>query len=114
MSKQPEKVIENQILDYLKIKKIFAFKVNKTGIYDPKKKTFRLNRGRHNMNGISDIIAVVEGRFVAIEVKTKTGRVSEHQKTFLANVREKGGVGIIARSVGDVHAMLEQIDLGVI
>ena len=36
--------------------------------------------------------------FTAIEVKSKTGRLTEEQKTFLAAVNNAGGIGIVARS----------------
>lgn len=50
--------------------------------------------------GSADLIGwTADGRFLSIEVKSKTGRVTEEQKTFLAMVRASGGVAIIARSV---------------
>ena len=41
-------------------------------------------------------------RFLAIEVKTKTGKVSPDQVKFLNRVNESGGLGFVARSVDDV------------
>ena len=52
--------------------------------------------------GISDILGIWEGRFLAIEIKTKTGRVSDHQKEFLRCINQFGGLGFVARSVDDV------------
>lgn len=52
--------------------------------------------------GSSDIIGITpEGRFLAIEVKTQTGRPSQQQLTFIDAVRQNGGVAGIARSVQD-------------
>lgn len=49
--------------------------------------------------GSSDIIGVApDGRFLAIEVKTKTGRATEAQQRFIAAVIAKGGRAGIARS----------------
>lgn len=48
--------------------------------------------------GSSDIIGICEGRFLAVEVKTKTGRASDKQLNFIAAVKRAGGIAFIARS----------------
>ncbi|WP_287602702.1 VRR-NUC domain-containing protein [Thiothrix sp.] len=58
---------------------------------------------RYGWVGCSDIIGMLtDGRFLAIEVKSRTGRLSEEQAAFLDCVNAGGGVGIVARSVDDV------------
>ena len=53
-------------------------------------------------NGSSDVIGVAkDGRFLAVEVKTATGRVSPAQVQFLDAVRRAGGRAGVARSVED-------------
>ena len=52
--------------------------------------------------GISDILGIWEGKFLAIEVKTKIGRVSTHQVKFIDSVNNAGGLAFVARSVDDV------------
>lgn len=50
--------------------------------------------------GSSDIIGIApDGRFLAVEVKTDRGRVSDHQRTFLGVVSASGGRAGVARSV---------------
>lgn len=52
--------------------------------------------------GSSDLIGVSpSGRFLAVEVKTPTGRVRPEQQKFIDAVNRIGGIGIIARSVDD-------------
>lgn len=52
--------------------------------------------------GSSDVIGVCpDGKFLAVEVKTKTGRVRPEQETFIAAVKRAGGRAGIARSVED-------------
>lgn len=46
------------------------------------------------------------GRILAIEVKSKYGKVSDDQQTFLDTVRTAGGLAFIARSVEDVEQEL--------
>ena len=44
--------------------------------------------------GISDFIFCVNGRFVAIEVKTEVGKITPIQEQFLKEVEEAGGIAI--------------------
>lgn len=57
--------------------------------------------------GGSDLIGIFDGRFLAIEVKSRTGRSSQAQERFGELVRMKGGIFILARSVEDVVRTLE-------
>lgn len=95
-----EKDIQKQIIDYLTIKNIFHWRNNTTGIYDPVRHTFRKNK--NVMNGIPDIICIINGQFVGIEVKSETGKQSPEQKKFEEMCVSKGGKYILARSVEDV------------
>lgn len=45
-----------------------------------------------------DMVGTEIAQFVAIEVKTATGRCSAEQDHFLANVRKSGGIGEVMRS----------------
>ena len=63
---------------------------------------------RYAFPGCSDLLGQLrDGRFLAVEVKTRTGRVSATQRAFLATVERNGGVAILARSVEDVSQMLD-------
>lgn len=58
--------------------------------------------------GSSDIIGICpDGRFLAVEVKKTTGRVTEDQVRFIDAVRAKGGRSGVARSVEDALRILE-------
>ena len=57
--------------------------------------------------GGSDIIGVApDGRFMAIEVKTKTGKPSKEQLTFIDIIRNAGGIAGIARSPAEALELL--------
>ena len=58
--------------------------------------------GAFSKPGDPDIIADVDGRFLAIEAKTKMGRQSEQQKVCQRKVEESGGMYIVARCLQDV------------
>ena len=67
---------------------------------------FYIFQGLGSYKGISDLIAMKDGTTVYIEVKTKTGRQSEHQKQFERICIEHGCRYILARSVNDVAELL--------
>jgi hypothetical protein len=45
-------------------------------------------------------------RFLSIEVKTPTGRLSHEQATWRAAVLKAGGIAVVARSVEDVRFLV--------
>ena len=78
---------------------------------------FRMNTGKARMGGRfvtfgipgqPDIFAIIQGRFVGIEVKTVVGRQSKDQKNWQRNCERAGGLYILARSVEDVRVTLEK------
>jgi hypothetical protein len=77
---------------------------NTTGVaeHDGRRVTYGLALGS------SDLIGLLgpHGRFVALEVKTPDGRVTEHQARFLARVRQHGGIAAVVRSVDDARATI--------
>ena len=118
-----EKVIENQILTYLANKKIMAWKNQSTGIFDPRKGVYRKSRNVHHINGVSDILGIIDGKFLAIEVKKpyvskKTMQfkyrtqeeleklASEDQIKFVNKVKSLGGIAFYADSIDTVEDQL--------
>ena len=95
----PEKKIEMEILGFLRAIDVFCWKNESTGIFDPVKKTFRSNKNPYKINGVSDILGVIQGRMLAIEVKSPVGRLTDEQRIFLAKVNECNGIGFVARSL---------------
>ena len=71
-----EKVFENKIKDYLK--SIGAYFIKTHG-------------DRFSRVGTPDIIACVNGNFVAVEVKAENGKPSELQLYHLEQIRKAGG-----------------------
>jgi len=108
-----EKEIETGILDYLRdVPNSFFWKNQSVGIFDPKKRVFRKNRNPHAINGVSDILGLLAGRMIAIEVKKpkpSKSYPSKDQKDFIAKVNSVGGAACVARSIEDVQEFLEII-----
>lgn len=64
--------------------------------------------------GIPDILACYRGYFVAIEVKSPTGkgRASDIQKLKIKAIREAGGVAFITDNLEEVYRIIDYIDKG--
>lgn len=58
--------------------------------------------------GAADLIGLLvpSGRFIGVEIKSPTGRLSREQQLWGAAVQRAGGVYIVARSVEDALAGL--------
>jgi hypothetical protein len=102
--RQPEMLLQKEIVRFLGLNGIFSW-VNKNGAtYDPVRKAFRAST---TLKGISDILGLLTGgRFLAIEVKMPKGYPTPEQKEFLARINRHGGIAFIARSIDDVKKNL--------
>lgn len=111
---QPEKNIENRIIDYLQAQHyLYATKINNSVAFSRKTGGY-LKRGKRCMNGIPDIF--LWGNFhgvhfsAFIEVKTKAGRLSDNQKLFMQRYQDTGGYMAVCRSIEDAISFLADID----
>jgi Holliday junction resolvase len=87
-----EKDIVKAILKYLKtVPNCFAWKEH---------------GGMYGTAGIPDIIACVDGRFYAFEVKTETGKPTALQEATIRKIRNAKGQAFVVRSVDEVRAVL--------
>ena len=75
-----EKVFENKIKSYLK--SIGAYFIKTHG-------------DRFSKVGTPDILACVNGHFVAVEVKAENGKPSELQLYHIEQIQKAGGIGYI-------------------
>lgn len=75
-----EKNFENKIKGYLK--SINAYFIKTHG-------------DRFSRIGTPDIIACINGKFVAIEVKAENGKPSELQKYHIQQINDAGGYGLM-------------------
>jgi hypothetical protein len=64
---------------------------------------------RFGLKGSSDILGVLPGgRFMAIETKSKGGRLSSEQSAFLERIRGSGGVAVVVRSWQELDVVLRR------
>lgn len=66
--------------------------------------------------GIADLLVCYNGRFIAIELKDRTGTASVHQVKFLEGIRNAGGLAEVCNKLSEVWCLLylalqeEQVD----
>lgn len=87
---QPETLILRQVSDYLRA----------AGWY-----VIRMQQGLGAHKGLSDLVAMKDGRTIWIEVKTPRGRLSDWQEAFGLNVQRAGGEYVVARGLDDVTGL---------
>lgn len=108
-----EKSIEKNILEYLEARGDgYFWKNNSVGVYDPVKRVYRKARSRFLIKGTADILGCYRGLFIALEVKTKSGRLTSGQKKFLQNINKQGGIGAVVRSMADTAIIMDAIKTG--
>ena len=64
--------------------------------------------GPYGTNGIPDIIICCQGRFIALEVKTPSGRPTALQQAVIRKITRAGGKAHIVRSVDEVRQIISQ------
>jgi hypothetical protein len=79
---------------------VFCWRNNSTGLFDAQRGTFR-RKGRFEMLGVSDIIGIHHGRFLAIEVKRKGGKLTPAQQVFIQEVSLRDGMAAVVFSFED-------------
>ena len=62
--------------------------------------------GMYGTAGIPDIIACVDGRFYAFEVKTETGKPTKLQEATIRKILKAGGAAVVVRSVEEVRTAI--------
>jgi Holliday junction resolvase len=84
-----EAQVQKKIIDYLEENGAYVFKVIKS-----------------NRSGVADVIACLNGAFIAFEVKAAKGRPSPLQVKHVEYVRASGGLSEIVYSLEEVKECL--------
>lgn len=99
-----ESEIQKQCLNYLQVSGFFAWK-NHVGSIP----THGRGRATNPAAGSPDIMAIKNGLFYAIEVKTPTGKVSKHQYGWLEKAHKHGAIAMVVRSLDDLITCLDKM-----
>lgn len=65
--------------------------------------------GQFGQAGIPDIIVCLNGRFLALEVKTEKGKTTVLQAVTLRKIQKSGGTAEVVRSVDDVKLIIQKL-----
>lgn len=87
--------ITNSIAEYITISGGFANRQQSQGQYDPTLKRFRHGTVKR---GSSDLICLVNGKSLHIEIKFGRDKQSEDQKIYQKQIEDSGGLYFIATS----------------
>lgn len=108
-----EAQIERSICDYLRIKGYFFWKQTTSGFFSGKVingstmiGSFRKHSSPYVKRGVPDIMIVVNGRLIGLEVKSETGRQSQDQIDFQKDLERAGARYFLVRSIEDVEEAL--------
>jgi hypothetical protein len=105
-----ENKIQGMILDWLKLQlDIVCWRNNNGAVYDAKIKGYR-KRGRHDMDGVPDILGYDrgDGTIIAIEVKFGKGKPTKEQSRFIEKVNESGGRAGVAYTLPDAIRIIRR------
>lgn len=97
-----EKDLQRQVLDYLSLRHIFNYRNNSGAMvseYKGKKRFMRFGA-----TGSPDIVMVMDGIYIGVEVKGTNGKQSDGQKVFQEELEKAGGMYLL------VHSMEEFLD----
>lgn len=100
-----EAMIQRAIMDYLDIvakqKPIYHFRAGAGAMKTEQGRYFKTGRA-----GLPDVVVLLGGRWIGLEVKTATGRQSTAQKNAENYIKDAGGEYYIVRSVSDVKSII--------
>ncbi len=99
---------QNAIVDLIRLRGGIATRINSGSMIA--KSNDRVYRVQLADKGTSDIIALYNGVYLAIEVKYGKKTATPEQIAFLESVAEAGGVGLVAYDVEFVNDVLNVID----
>lgn len=100
-----ETQIQSSIIDYLQVLenqgKLFLHRVNNIGVYDPKRKAYRVFP-KGAKKGFPDIIVIKNGLLIGLEVKTGKGEQNVNQIEVEKEFKKHGADYYVVRSLDEV------------
>lgn len=87
--------LTNAVIDYIYRQEGFAYRAESSGVFDSKLQLYRTAPKK----GVSDIIGIYKGKFLAVEIKIGKDRLSPEQIGFLKNIAHCGGYTFVAKDL---------------
>jgi len=90
-----ESTLQGRILQWLHQQpRVWAFKAAASG---------------YTGRGVPDIVACVDGHFIAFEVKTATGKPTVLQEHAIRDINRAGGTAYVVRSLPQVQELVREV-----
>jgi hypothetical protein len=87
----------------------FFWKNVSGGFFDGKR--FRRHTSPFAIRGVPDVLGIVNGKFIGLEIKTITGKTSEHQDAWARKAQDCGALVGVVRSIGETQSLLRAWEL---
>jgi hypothetical protein len=100
-----ESETQKAILEWLAWKHIFHYRNNSGAFAIPAEGTHQRRFFRAGVAGAPDIVCVINGQYVGIELKAPKGKQSDNQREFQRELEAAGGRYILAYSIDDVASV---------
>jgi len=71
---------------------------------------FKTHGGMYGTSGVPDIIVCLNGRFIAFEVKTETGKLTKLQESTLSRIKAAKGKAFKVTSVSEVREIIKNTE----
>lgn len=98
--KVSEKDVQNSCLEYLARKRYFFFRLNNMPVWSG---THFRSMGEYTPKGLPDCVLIKDGKFIGLEFKGSTGRLSADQDIVRYKIKEAGGDYHVIRSIDDLQ-----------
>jgi hypothetical protein len=109
MSNHPESLLQANIVATLSLHRIYCFAVSNEllGATKGAARKMAIFKAMGLRSGVSDLVVILPGRVLFLEVKTPTGRQSPAQKVFQEIVESLGHYYVLVRSVDEALAAVK-------
>ena len=98
-----EKEIQNTIIEWLNAKRIFCYRQNSGSFIDKAKHYYKFA----SIDGLPDIVVIVRGRYIGLEVKRKGGKQRDSQIETERAIKNAGGNYFTVYSLEEAMASIE-------
>jgi hypothetical protein len=108
--KVSETALVKGCLEYLKLKRIMAWRMNSGGAIPIVSAKYGRRAVYLGPKGLSDIIGMLPGgRFLAVEVKVGRKKPTPAQSEFLSWVNDAGGLGVVVWSLEELEKVIDGV-----
>ena len=106
MATTPANKLTAKVVKKLNEAGIFHWRQNNLPIFDPKLNGgYGAYRSHSGLKGVPDIICIINGQFVGIEIKAGSDRISADQALFKKRCERNGGKYLVVKKVEDVDIL---------